>query len=200
MPSKHDDEDDGKWESSEAKMLLREGIISGDISAGLGPTAVYEMNDEYKKFPFHRFQANFYTLRAKIQADYNRVVSDSVAYGHDIALVAELRTENPPRDLGYPNWGTHAAKKLLKADVDQDKQFDLKPSELWETRPEYKEFPLEVFRKHIYQEVDSRVSRAARFSKKKIRQKFNIQPRETVLNADTIAYMEAKQSEENQSN
>lgn len=53
---------------------------------------------------------------------------------------------------GYPHWHTHAAKQLLADDVQFGRMCAMKPSKFHTTRDEYKEFPLEVFRRHIYQE------------------------------------------------
>jgi hypothetical protein len=45
----------------------------------------------------------------------------------------------------------------------------MQPMKLRTTRPEFMAFSLKVFRKHIYQEVDSRAKRLYRFAKKKTR-------------------------------
>jgi hypothetical protein len=49
-------------------------------------------------------------------------------------------------------WHTHKAKKLLAEDVKSGKAYKMKPKELWSTKKEYKDFPLDVFRNHIHQE------------------------------------------------
>ena len=54
-------------------------------------------------------------------------------------------------------------------DLDEGAHLLLKPSDLYETREEYQAFKLKVFRKHLYQEQDTRSKRAARFAKKKYR-------------------------------
>jgi hypothetical protein len=63
-------------------------------------------------------------------------------------------------------WHKSEAKKLLKQDIDDGKHLHMKPSELRGTRKEYEDFGLEVFRKHIHQDVDSRSKRAFRFAEK----------------------------------
>jgi hypothetical protein len=63
-------------------------------------------------------------------------------------------------------WHKSEANELLKKDIDADKHLLMKPALLHRTRKEYEEFTLEVFRKRIYQEVDSRSKRAYRFEKK----------------------------------
>ena len=92
---------------------------------------------------------------------------DAMAYGHDLSLVQESRVV--ANDVA---WHRSAAAKLLKKDVDEGRNKIMTPLQLWLDRNEYKEFELEVFRKHIYQEVDSRPKRDIRFKKKKKRWKY----------------------------
>ena len=42
----------------------------------------------------------------------------------------------------------------------------MKPKELCETNDEYKKFPLEIFRSHVYQEADREQKIAFRFEKR----------------------------------
>jgi hypothetical protein len=88
---------------------------------------------------------------------------DCAAYGHDLAILKASATA----DRTNLPWHKSEAKKLLKQDIDDGKNRDMKPSELRGTRKEYEEFTLEVFRKHIHQDVDGRSKRAYRFAKKK---------------------------------
>ena len=57
---------------------------------------------------------------------------------------------------GYPFWDSHPANLLLKEDVEIGLVSRVKPAELRALRKEYKEFPLKVFRSHIYQEQRER--------------------------------------------
>ena len=52
---------------------------------------------------------------------------------------------------GYPHWDGHPASNLLEKDV-KDGTAEMKPSALYDTKDEHKQFPIEVFRDHIYQE------------------------------------------------
>ena len=63
---------------------------------------------------------------------------------------------------------------LVKLDINEGLHEHLTPSELYQSREEYQEFPLQVFRNHIYQEVDSRTKRAHRYQKKKFRSQSNM--------------------------
>ena len=59
---------------------------------------------------------------------------------------------NESTSRSYPFWNTHPAADLLKAKK-------MKPIKLWESRPEYKDFPLSIFCKHIYQERAKKLAR-----------------------------------------
>ncbi|CAB9500474.1 hypothetical protein SEMRO_84_G044970.1 [Seminavis robusta] len=102
-----DEEEDKKWISSEAKMLLRQDLISGDIPPSMGAAAAYQRRPEFQQFPFNNFSSNYGTLKRKIAKDYNRVESDLISYQFDLAHVAELRNKNPPPPKKYPEWHSH---------------------------------------------------------------------------------------------
>ena len=92
--------------------------------------------------------------------------SDCVAYGHDMALLMELRAGEPP----IRTWHHSDAKYMLQQDINNGKHQEMKPELLYHTRKEYQDFDLKVFRDHIYQEVSRREKRAHRFAKKKKRE------------------------------
>lgn len=54
-------------------------------------------------------------------------------------------------------WHKHHAAQLLHDDVKYG-YGSLRPSELYETRPEYKEFELSFFRRHLYQEIHKQLT------------------------------------------
>ena len=53
---------------------------------------------------------------------------------------------------GIPFWNRHPASDLLHQDEMNGIAKGMKPRDLWMSRIEYQDFPLCVFRKHIYQE------------------------------------------------
>ena len=57
---------------------------------------------------------------------------------------------------GEPQWNGSDAQTLLKQDMDDGKHHDMKPKDLWESRPEHMMFQLATFRDHIHQETKSR--------------------------------------------
>lgn len=158
-----------KWSKSEAKLLLRDDIIVGAVTDDMDANIVYKMHEEYSPYKFANFKTNLANLRESINRNKERMKIDCMAYGQDRELLLQLRSANPPDLPPYPLWHKHPSKKLLKKDITDGKHIGVKPQQLWQSRPQYQEFPLKIFRKHIYQEIDERASKEIRFAKKKRR-------------------------------
>ena len=153
------------WKSSAAKQLLKDDIINDVVKEGMKPKEVYKMHDEYKKWPEKNFGANLRSLRKKIAKDKQRMKDDCAAYEHDLQLLKKLRGNDP---VNIP-WHKSEANVLLKQDVKDSRHKDMKPIELYYSRPEYQHFDLTTFRNHIYQRVDEKAKRDSRYAKKKLR-------------------------------
>ena len=90
---------------------------------------------------------------------------DARDYGHNKKIVLLLRA-----DMGEPTpWHKTKCPKLLKQDIDEGKHLTMRPREMYNDpeRKAYKDFPLSVFRNHIYQEIDCRPKREMCFERKK---------------------------------
>jgi hypothetical protein len=158
-----DEEEKEDWAKSRSKAILRAGILAGEITPEMQPLAVFKMNPgEHGKWTYPNWRSNLRTLRLAIGRDRNRMTRDAISYGHDLAIVKSLRSP----DAKTP-WHRSPAYPLLKQDVDEGKHKTMKPMLLRESRPEYSAFDLTVFRKHLYQEIDSRPKREIRYEKKK---------------------------------
>lgn len=157
-----------KWSNSDARFLLREDIIAGAVPETMGARIVYQMRPEYAEFEYNKFRSNLSNLRQSVAFSHERMIADCEAYGHDRGILNVLRNSEDG-DEGCIQWLGSDAKRLLKRDIDEGNHLPLKPSELYATRVEYQAFELKVFRKHLYQELDTRTKRAARFAKKKHR-------------------------------
>ena len=156
-----------KWREREAKCLLYDSIMSGAVPASMmAANDVYNMLPQYQKFDFHNFKTNLNNLRdAILSKDYTRMQEDYESYGSDCAVLQGMQRVIPQHIL----WHESKAKKLLEHDIDEGIHMHLKPSMIHATRAEYKMFPLDVFRNHIYQEVDNWCSKHATcMAKKKI--------------------------------
>lgn len=156
-----------KWGTSEAKHLLRTSIIAGVVKRGDDPEEVHKSDPEYKKWPIANFKTNMKNLIEAVGLDWKRMADDCKSYGHDAALIQQYRRSNPISD--QEPWHKSAAKKLLEHDMDSNKHVEMKPMELYHSRIEYRAFPLDVFRNHIYQEKFKRANKGSRLAKKKKR-------------------------------
>ena len=160
-----------KWRKSAAKELLRDEILSGAITPTMDPEAVHSMKPEWKIYPLANFKTNLKNLRQSIEKDYRRMEADLGWYNHDRKKLLEIRKKDPPAEDPEKSWHKSNARVLLKQDIDAGLHTQMKPSEIYQRHNgAYKEFPPDVFRKHVHQEVQERASRAHRFAKKKLRQ------------------------------
>jgi hypothetical protein len=175
------------WLNSEAKAILREGIVSGNIADTMEAKEVYGLCPLFKEYNFDRFKHNLKTLREAVAKDYDRMAEDMEAFSHDVALVKILSEKDGPQPLPYPKWHQHEARHLLEKDVANGLHLSLEPREIYQLddRNPYRDFPLDVFRNHIYQEIDKKASQKSRFAKKKLRAMM-LQPRNTVLPAAEV--------------
>ncbi|CAB9525586.1 hypothetical protein SEMRO_1697_G291880.1 [Seminavis robusta] len=175
-----------KWGKSEAKALLKNDILDGTVTQESDAREVHNSRIEYKQYPFDNFKTNMGNLIELVHKEYDRMRTDCEAYGHDMAIVADLHSNNPP--IPTP-WHKSAAKKLLEKDIEEDKHLlpngdKLMPIVLYKSRVEYREFKLKKFRGHLYQYLDKRekAKNAHRYNKKKTRGKA---PATIVHNAPT---------------
>jgi len=152
---------DGKkppaWRNSPAKAVLRDGIIDKVYLPEMGPEVVYASNEIFWQYKFANFKTNLTNLRLALARDIGRANSDAEYLAADllnhppIAVAAQVLAGQ-----GYPIWAGSEAEHCLKEDVDQGRHLMAAPKELYESRDEYQEWPLDVFRDHIYQELRRR--------------------------------------------
>lgn len=140
------------WRNCEAKKQLIRDILDGTIN-GMEPRDVHAFRPLYYERAFKKFSTNLRNLRKDLNANQDRADSDAAALAHDEAL--NLRKNSKP----YPQWQGSEAARLLKLDLDLKKQLRMKPCLLHSSREEYMEYPLDVFRGHIQQELRERTER-----------------------------------------
>jgi hypothetical protein len=159
---------DDKWIHSAAKKALRTDIILGKVTGDDLPKDVYDMRQSYKAFPFKNFKTNLQSLLEAVAKDIARMQHDCEAYGHDLSVVKSLRSneEEGSRPL---SWHLSDARKLLKEDMAAGRHKQLKPNDLWLSRPEYQVFDLEIFRKAIHSADDKEAKLVFRMEKKQFR-------------------------------
>ena len=168
MPSRKKKGKKERWRHSEAKKLLKKNIINKKIPPTMKAREVYEMEEEYKKWPYKNFPTNLKNLRAAIKKDYDRAKEDLEAYKKDRETLKKLRANDPPQLL----WHKSEACGLLKQDIYDGKHKLMKPRDLYLSRKEYQLFDLETFRNQIYNRLSTLEKRKSRYEKKKIRASF----------------------------
>jgi len=142
--------------------------MSGVITPEMEPKVVHESREVYKKWNLKRFGPNLRNLQEALGRDFHRMMNDCLYYGHDVENLFEHQKKYP---LDESPWHLSPAKDLLVEDINDGKHNKMIPSQLWCTRDEYLVFSLDIFRRHLYQEVKKREKIASniRYGKKKHR-------------------------------
>ena len=105
------------------------------------------MRPKYQRYKYNNFRNNLRKLRNDIAEDRATAIVEATA-------VAKHRTKYPPQsNRSWPRWPGHLAKHLLRMNIDEEKHKIQTPAELHTSRPEFRDFPLKVFRDHIYKEL-----------------------------------------------
>jgi hypothetical protein len=139
------------WRNSKAKDQLIKDLKDGTIpvfAADMPPLVAYRSRQVYQDHDYEQFRDHLNDLRKKIREKKDRSFQDAAALEHDRAICPKAMHDH----RGFPKWDVSEAQKLLSKDVEDGKDKTCSPQELWHSNDAYKEFPLEVFRGHIYQE------------------------------------------------
>jgi hypothetical protein len=136
------------WKTSEEKEQLRKDIINGVVKGDMKAEIVYQMHQgAYHKFKFERFKDNLQNLRNAI------IKSKTAAEEDEFALLNTLQHWPAQVDLPpYPAWHGSVAKAYLLEDIESGVVEGVKTANVWQMRPEYKMYPLNVFRDHLNKE------------------------------------------------
>lgn len=124
------------------KSSILEKMTAGEIWAS---------HPEFKRYDrgqFETYNKNMINLTSKRK---ELIKKEEAAYQRDLLKLPQSTMTS----RGIPFWHKHAAKELLKKHVESEMSGSIgrmKPVQLWKSRAEYQDFPLAIFRKHIYQE------------------------------------------------
>lgn len=147
------------WQYHPAREFLLEKLRLGDFPADykrMRPFDVWNKycdDDVFEGMEYDsKFTARLLRLRTQFNKGKDRADEDLLAFN-----LAKANHPPPPGNhRDEPQWNGSEAQRLLRLDMDDKKHFDLKPSDLWESRDEYQLFYLETFRDHIHQEDQTR--------------------------------------------
>ena len=109
----------------------------------------YRVKPEFANVVFSQFKARLTDHRKQALKKITQQQTEWKAYLRDV----DLQPRNSHNNRGEPSFDLSPAKELLRNDVTNGLHKDMTPSELWQSRPEYMQFKLKVFRQRIYQEV-----------------------------------------------
>jgi len=157
MPTEEKKDDKKEWKNSKGKELLLKGLRDGSIpldGKDMPPKEVYTLRPEFADYGgYKNFPSRLRSARKTIIEKNDRASSDLAAFTHDRLLYPEA----PHNYRGEPRWDGSDAERFLKQDIDDGKHDIMTPQELYNSRAVYHQnYPLYVFRGHIYQEVKRR--------------------------------------------
>lgn len=149
-----------KWKRSNAKKLLYEFLLDGTVpteakdkdgNVSMSIEDIYSLHEEFAKYRFDMFGGRLKRLRDKITELDGRAEQDLDAFNN-------YKSNHKPSlfsHKGFIQWQGSTSQELLREDLPTYLENpDSKPKTLWLSRKEYRdEFPLDVFRDKIKQEI-----------------------------------------------
>jgi SAP domain len=129
------------WEKAKEKLIqeIKDGVIKDDMKAA----DIHARDPVYKAVKIDNFKNNLRELRKRMKKFRQWADFDDEA----------LRKDRELYPVDYEGrWGGSKAEELLREDMKLGVHKQIKPSEFWLKRDEYKCYDKDQFRKHIYQE------------------------------------------------
>lgn len=105
------------------------------------------MRPEYEATIEGRWNRRLNDTRKQVDVYSERAAADAAGLERD-RKIYPMSTHN---DRGEPMWYRSDAQKLLREDMKAGKHKEMTPSQLRDSREEYKQFSAKVFRDHIPQ-------------------------------------------------
>ncbi|CAJ1951065.1 unnamed protein product [Cylindrotheca closterium] len=121
------------------------------MTAEVAWSKYYNKLPAFEKVQFEQFKARLKSHRQQVKKYMMRSKKEEQMWRRDLLRYPPKTTNSE----GAPLWNPHKANKLLRQDVGElrQKKEHMTPKKLQATRDEYKEFPLKIFRQHMYQEI-----------------------------------------------
>jgi len=169
------------WATSKAKQQLKkwfkDGTLLLDYSETIGPRKLWDIHCEKHQFfggAGMKYDSTFTNRLRSVKNDHDK--KDTRA-DQDLQSFNNFMANHPTpavNSRGEPRWQGSEAERQLKEDIKNQYHVGKKPKDLWEDaeRQSYKNYPLKVFRDHIYQEV--RLRKWLAFTKAKLREKGHV--------------------------
>ncbi|KAI2491308.1 hypothetical protein MHU86_23253 [Fragilaria crotonensis] len=136
----------------ELRNLLTTGTVPS-VSGIMSPADVWKTfcapRPEFSGFLYQKFPQRLRAMQKQQLSKSGRAAEENAALLHD-----RIHFPTPTHNYrGELQWHGSEAERLLKFDVSIKNHERMTPHQLYHTRIQYQEYPLEVVRKHIHQEV-----------------------------------------------
>ena len=131
------------WKGSEAKKLLYDDLLSGEVDETMGPREVFMMRPEYSLFPYNNFVSNLRNLRLSIKKRKESALRSENALRNDLSIGIIQRK--------LPYWPDSEACCRLNEDIASGVVESMTKRELWLSREAYQAFTLLSFSDHVRQ-------------------------------------------------
>ena len=145
------------WKNSNAQHVLLSLLVSGEIPCTeISKAQMQEIwnlhclpRQEFDGFLFAKFPARLEAMQKRHLEHRGHAELEQ-----DVFVLHKQHFPTPTHNhRGEPQWHGSDAERFLKADVAAKTHETMPPQQLQRTRMAYQHYPLEVFRKHIHQEV-----------------------------------------------
>jgi hypothetical protein len=156
------------WAKSRGKEMLAAMIMIGDVDKHTNYERLYDSEPEFKKYKIHNFKSNVKNLIAALAKKEDHATFDHIAATND--AIRFPRSQVTSR--GYPYWDTSEALAWLKPDVKNGVHETMTMEEFHNSRDAYLAFPKDIFRKHVHQEVSSRLQKSYWIKKMQKKEKY----------------------------
>ena len=143
-----------KWKKSKGKRLLykdlMDGIVPLDDDPNFNADTIFFMHEEYGEYDPDKFAGRLKVMRDAVRVANTRADDDFEA----LVKYKELHNISLFSHYGYSEFQGSEAQRLLQQDIADGLHESMGKKDLYASRPEYfNEYPLNVFRDRIYQEI-----------------------------------------------
>ena len=133
------------WKDSEAKKLLLEDLLSGEVDDRMSPQEVFMTRAEYSLYTYTNFVSNLRNLCTSLHKQKEGALRNENALSHDLSLGIVQRK--------LPYWPDSEACRWLQQDITFGAVQAMSKRELWLSREAYQAFTLRCFSDHIRQSI-----------------------------------------------
>lgn len=137
-----------RWEKSWAKEILRQAVYNGDITTEHSYDEIHAWHPEVQSTDRSKLPGRMRGLREQVLVDSDEADKDALALAHDRKLY-KVPTHNY---RGEPRWEGSDAQKKLKMEIAQGVHLTMSPAD-FACRAVFQDYPEDVIREHIYQEI-----------------------------------------------